>query len=81
METVDEPVTLRLEGQLVGPWVGELRRVCQEILHQGRSLTLDLADVSFLDSDAIELVRGLQNHQVALGSCSPFLAEQLRRGP
>lgn len=80
-ETADPPVTLRLEGQLIGPWVGELRRACQALLHEGRSVTLDLADVSFLDAEAIDLLRALASHRVAVTHCSPFVAEQLRGRP
>ncbi|MBI4013281.1 MAG: hypothetical protein HY359_13265 [Candidatus Rokubacteria bacterium] len=80
-DAAGRPVTLRLEGQLIGPWVAELRRACQEVLHRGRALTLDLADVSFLDADAIELVRTLASHRVAVTNCSPFVAEQLRGRP
>ena len=47
---------LRLESQVTGPWVEELRRVCAETLgnhgHDGNHLVLDLAGVSFLDADA-----------------------------
>ena len=46
-------VTLKLEGRVVGPWVGELRQVCETHLSEGRALNLDLADVTFAD--------GLQN--------------------
>jgi ABC-type transporter Mla MlaB component len=77
-EARDQPVTLRLEGQLIGPWVAELRRACQDVLRQGQTLTLDLADVSFLDADAIALVQALATRRVALRNCSPFVAEQLR---
>ena len=78
LELKDHAPTLRLEGQVIGPWVEELRGVCERLLAQGQPLTLDLAGVSFLDRDGITLLRGLAARHVALINRSPFVAEQLR---
>jgi anti-anti-sigma regulatory factor len=76
------PTCLRLEGQVTGPWVQELRRVCTETLgNNGRStehLIIDLAGVSFLDADGIGLFRELAARRVLFTNCSSFVAEQLR---
>jgi ABC-type transporter Mla MlaB component len=77
-ESGDNAQTLRLEGHVSGPWVEELRGVCERLLAQGQQLTLDLAGVSFLDLDGITLVRGLAARHVALFNRSPFVAEQFR---
>ena len=77
-ELGDNVQTLRLEGHVSGPWVEELRGVCERLLAQGQQPTLDLAGVSFLDRDGITLVRGLAARHVALINRSPFVAEQLR---
>ncbi len=73
---------LRLEGQVTGPWVEELRRVCTEILgsnrHSTEHLVIDLAGVSFLDTDGIALLRELAARRVLFTNCSSFVAEQLR---
>ena len=60
-------VTLKLEGRVVGPWVGELRQVCETLLTEGRALKLDLADVTFADASGVAALtsfkdarRGLQ---------------------
>jgi anti-anti-sigma regulatory factor len=71
-------VILRLEGQVKGPWVEELRRLCEQCLATGSGLALDLTEVSFLDLDGVALCRHLQDRQVALLHCSPFVAEQLK---
>ena len=78
LELKDHAPTLRLEGQVIGPWVEELRGVCERLLSQRQPLTLDLAGVSFLDRDGITLLRGLVARHVALINRSPFVAEQLR---
>ena len=71
-------VILRLEGQVGGPWVEELRRLCDQHLATGSALLLDLTDVSFVDLEGVALCRRLQDCNVVLLYCSPFVAEQLK---
>jgi len=71
-------VTLKLEGRVVGPWVGELRQVCEELLTEGRALKLDLADVTFADTGGIAVLSSFKSRGVKLKSCSAFLKEQLK---
>jgi hypothetical protein len=78
LKSGDHARTLRLEGQVIEPWVEELRGVCERLLTEGQPLTLDLASVSFLDRDGITLLRRLAARHVALINRSPFVAEQLR---
>jgi anti-anti-sigma factor len=76
----NEPATvLKLEGQVRGQWVEELRRACSDGLSRGRgALTLDLADVSFIDAAGLALFRDLASRDVAFHNCSLFAAEQLK---
>jgi anti-anti-sigma regulatory factor len=77
-----EIVLLRLEGQVTGEWVVELRRVCNEATgddgHSGRPLVLDLADVLYIDGDGVALFRELAAGRVTLTNGSLFVAEQLK---
>jgi hypothetical protein len=77
LEALDQVVTIRLEGQVRGPWVDELRRSCEQWLAKGNDLRLDLGDVSFIDMDGVALCRQLQDRKVRILHCSPFVAEQL----
>jgi len=70
--------TLVLEGRLVGPWVEELRRSCEQASSSSDGLTLDLWGVSFVDRVGLELLRSLAARRTRLNNCSPFVAEQLR---
>ena len=70
---------LRLEGQAIGPWVEEVRKICEQALGLNHELVLDLAEVSFADRSAIALFRGLMSRRVALINCSPLMAEQLKQ--
>jgi anti-anti-sigma regulatory factor len=80
--TEEQPRSLRLEGQVSGPWVEELRRACDQLLddnaHHGNWLVLDLANVSFIDTDGVMLFRELTARRVLVTNCSPFVAEQLK---
>jgi len=73
---------LRLEGQVTGPWVEELRRVCTETSrnngHSKDHLVIDLAGVSFLDADGVALFHELAARRGLFTNCSSFVAEQLR---
>ena len=81
IESADHSVALRLEGQLVGPWIEELRNSCERVLIQGKQLTLDLAGLSFVDREGIALLRALAERRVAFANCSRFVAELLKERP
>jgi anti-anti-sigma regulatory factor len=70
--------TLRLEGQLIGPWVKELERSCEGARSNGARLVLDLAGVSFIDNDGLAFLQGLTDGAVTLINPSHFVAEQLK---
>jgi hypothetical protein len=64
---------VRVEGRLAGEWVNELRRTSAEL---GRSI-LDLEDVSFADSEGVQLLMDLRSSGTRFVNCSPFLSTQL----
>jgi len=70
--------TVKLEGRVVGPCVSEVQAYSQGILSQGLTLTIDMAEVSFLDRSGVGLFRELMSQQVRLLNCSPFLNELLK---
>jgi ABC-type transporter Mla MlaB component len=80
--TTEEQPILRLEGQVRGPWVEELRRACDRFLggngHNGTRVVLDLAGVSFIDAHGLALMRELTSRRILVTNCSPFVAEQLK---
>jgi hypothetical protein len=67
-----------LEGQIIGPWVGELGRICEPLLGGTRPLTLDLAAVSFVGRDGVDLLARLRHARVTLRNCSRLIDEQLK---
>jgi anti-anti-sigma regulatory factor len=74
-----DTATLHLEGHLVGAWVTELRETCEHLLAEGRRVTLDLGDVSFIERPGLDLLASFSRRSVAFVHCSPFQEEQLRR--
>lgn len=75
-------VLLRLEGQVTGLWVEEVRRTCYEAIgvngRRGNPLVLDLRDVSFIDADGVALFRELAAYGTDLVNGSLFVMEQLK---
>jgi anti-anti-sigma regulatory factor len=69
---------VKLEGRVVGPSVTEVQTYCEGILSQGLTLTIDMAEVSFLDRSGVGLFQDLMSQQVRLLNCSPFLNELLK---
>ena len=71
---------LKLEGRIIGPWVAELRLICETLLEHDRTMKLDLADVSFADTEGVALLTKLKSSGVMLVNSSPFVSEQLKPG-
>jgi STAS domain len=79
LKTTSGTTTLKLEGQIIGPWVEELQRSCEPFCSSPRAaLTLDVAGVSFVALDGVRLLERLMSCGVAVVNSSPFVAEQLK---
>jgi ABC-type transporter Mla MlaB component len=77
IQSSSQTITLRVEGEVKGRWVEELRRVCEEFLSRRTHLILDLAGMSLIDVDGIALFLVLADRHVAFTNPSLFIAEQL----
>jgi anti-anti-sigma regulatory factor len=78
-DATNNSMRLRLDGRLVGQWVGLLRSSCEQAFHNDGRLVLDLAGVSFADHEGVQLLQQLEQLQVTIINCSPFLREQLKQ--
>ena len=74
-------VVLKVQGQIVGEWVALLESECRELLAKERQVTLDLCEVSYLDRQAIRLLRGLTLGSLGLVNCPPLVEELLTEDP
>ena len=72
-------VSLKLEGRLVGPWVGETRALCEALLAENRLVELNLAEVLFVDQEGVALLQELKLRGIALLDCSLYVNEQLKQ--
>ena len=73
-----------LEGRLVGPWVRELENCWHRALaaEPSRSIVLNLAYVSFVDSEGIDLLTRMCRRGVTLASTGIMMnaiVEQIER--
>ena len=68
---------LRLEGKLLGPWVTELARSCNEFSCSPDCLRLDLSAVTFVDGPGLALLRDLIGRGATLVASSGLVAELL----
>jgi ABC-type transporter Mla MlaB component len=73
----DSVSTLKLEGKLLGPWVTELARSCDELPCSPDCLRLDLSAVTFVDGPGMALLRDLLGRGITLAACSGLVAELL----
>jgi hypothetical protein len=73
-----DEVVLVLEGQIIGEWVELLEAECLELLSTQRKLSLDLANVSYLDRRAVALLGRMAARSVNLVNCPPLVDELVR---
>ena len=66
-------VVLKAQGQIVGEWVALLESECRELLATERQVTLDLSEVSYLDHQAVRLLRELSLGSLGLVICPPLV--------
>lgn len=68
-------IVLKLEGRLVSRWTEVLKAECSRQVAAGRAVTLDLADLVFLDCDGAFLLDRLRSERVCFVRCPAFVKE------
>ena len=71
-------LTIKLEGEILVPWVGTVRDACAQRGRRCRRLRLDLAAVTYADAAGVQLLRELVGEGVEIAVCSGFVGELLR---
>jgi anti-anti-sigma regulatory factor len=80
-----EATALKLEGRIVGPWATELARTWSELAPKvaSRKLSLDLRNVTYADTDGIQVLRSIYSQTEAeLLASTPwtqYLAGEVRQ--
>ncbi len=72
---------LRLEGQLIGPWVDELEAAIMRTRPGSGSMRLDLSGLRYADDRGLHLLRRLTDQGVAMENASLFIRELLHSPP
>jgi hypothetical protein len=70
-------LTLKLEGEIVGPWVDAVRDACTKRGRRSGRVRLDLAAVTYADTAGVQLLRDLVGEGIEIAARSSFLAELL----
>jgi hypothetical protein len=69
--------TLKLEGKLMGPWIGELESACHMSQVSLDRVRLDLFDLTFVDAEGARFLGSLIRDGARVIACSGFVAELL----
>ncbi len=70
-------MTLKLEGQVVSQWVGELETHCERLLAERKRVVLDLKEVTLVDRRAASALRNLAARHVRIVNCRGLIEEVL----
>jgi ABC-type transporter Mla MlaB component len=70
-------LTIKLEGEILGPWVSAVCDACTKRVLRSRRLRLDLAAVSYADAAGVQLLRDLMHAGIEITGCSSFISELL----
>lgn len=70
--------TLKLEGKLMRSWVDEARQACVSGVDPAGRTSLDLSDLTFVDTAGEELLRDLIGQGFTVVACSSYVAALLR---
>ncbi len=83
VETGSDTVSLKLQGKLAGPWVDELERSWYRatVDSQGRSMVVDLSEVTFIDAEGKKLLTWMfqQGAELRASDCmNKSVVEEIR---
>ena len=77
----DKGRRLILEGKLIGPWITELHRACDEARQSRRAheIALDLKNLTVISQEGENLLAALMKEGIKVRGCCVFAKEVLRK--
>jgi hypothetical protein len=70
--------TIKLEGQILAPWVSAVRRACARRGRRPMRRLLDLSCVTYADTAGVRLLHELRRDGVEIVACSGYVRELLK---
>ena len=70
-------LTIKLEGEILEPWVGSVRDACAPQGNRSEPVCLNLAAVTYVDAAGTQLLRDLMREGITIAACSSFIGELL----
>ena len=70
-------LTIKLEGEILGPWVGAVRDAFTKQRRRSGRPRLDLAAVTYVDAAGVQLLRDLMAEGIEIAAYSSFVGELL----
>ena len=77
--SLNQEVTLRLDGRVTGPWVELLRTSAESVVKVGKRLTLDLENICYVDCEGVGLIKNLISRGTSVKNVPLFVAEQITK--
>jgi hypothetical protein len=74
----ENDLTVKLEGKLLEPWIGELESACGSSLVTPKRVCLDLYDLTFIDAAGARFLANLIRDGARVIACSGYVAEMLQ---
>jgi anti-anti-sigma regulatory factor len=74
----ESATVLKLEGKLLGPWIGELNIACRKADLENQPVILDLSSLSFVDSQGITALHELRSRGYQFEGCSALVIRLLQ---
>jgi anti-anti-sigma regulatory factor len=71
-------LTIKLEGEILEPWVDTVRDACAIPGSRSGNPCLDLAAVTYVDAAGARLLRDLMHRGFQIGACSSFVGQLLQ---
>ncbi len=78
--TTDErprTVSFKVEGRIVSGWIAELDRECRKFLDRGKRVLMDFSAVTFVDGEAVAMLKPLLREDVGIVNCSALIKSLL----
>jgi anti-anti-sigma regulatory factor len=74
----ENATVLKLEGKLLGPWIGELNAASLKADLENRPVILDLSSLSFVDTQGIATLHELRKRGYQFEGCSALVIRLLQ---